>query len=204
MKRLDHRMCAGMALTNVPPMSFHHAASRFLVLSALATVMVTFVVRGQELRESDAQTLSQEAYDALHRGNAALPVRACRQLAEAYPGSVATRANLATALGARARVDEARAQYQMALKEGPANPALRFNLALACFRKGDYAQAAQRCAAIHNEEPTNVRVATLLANCELHLHQVDEAISLLEPLEKGNPDKVAKGTAAVPLRRCGG
>jgi len=79
-------------------MSFHHAASRFLVLSALATVMVTFVVRGQEPRESDAQTLSQEAYDALQRGNAALPVREYRQLLEAYPETVAARANLATAL----------------------------------------------------------------------------------------------------------
>jgi tetratricopeptide (TPR) repeat protein len=171
-------------------MSFQHPAQRAFVVSVLATVMVTFVIRGQDLREPDSQTLSQEAYEALQRGNAALAVREYHQLLEVHPESVAARANLATALVSLGRFDEAIAQYQMALKEEPGNPSLRFNLALACFRKGDYMQAAQRFAAIHDREPVNVHVATLLANCELHLRQVDQVISLLEPLEKANPDNL--------------
>lgn len=171
-------------------MSFHHPASRFLVLSALATVMVAFVVRGQELREPDAQALSQEAYEALRRGNPALAAREYRQLLEAHPEMVAARANLAAALVSLGRFDEAIAQYQTALKEEPGNRSLQFDLAIAYFRKGDYMQAAQRFAAIHDREPANVRVATLLANCELHLRQVDQAILLLEPLEEANPDNL--------------
>ena len=171
-------------------MSFHHPASRFLVLSALATVMVAFVVRGQELRESDAQTLSQEAYEALRRGHPALAAREYRQLLEAHPEIVAARANLAAALVSLGRFDEAIAQYQTALKEEPGNRSLQFDLAIAYFRKGDYLQAAQRFAAIHDREPANVRVATLLANCELHLRQVDQAILLLEPLEEANSDNL--------------
>jgi tetratricopeptide (TPR) repeat protein len=171
-------------------MSFHHPASRALVVSVLATMMVTFVLRGQDLREPDAQALSQEAYETLQKGNAALAVREYRQLLEVHPEIVAARANLATALVSLGRFDEAIAQYQMALKEEPGSPSLRFNLALTCFRKGDYVQAAQWFAAIHDREPANVRVAALLANCELHLRQVDQAISLLEPLEKANPDNL--------------
>lgn len=171
-------------------MSFHHPASRFLVLSALATVMVAVVVRGQELREPDAQALSQEAYEALRRGNPALAAREYRQLLEAHPEMVAARANLAAALVSLGRFDEAIAQYQTALKEEPGNRSLQFDLAIAYFRKGDYMQAAQRFAAIHDREPANVRVATLLANCELHLRQVDQAILLLEPLEEANPDNL--------------
>ncbi|HEV2246488.1 MAG TPA: tetratricopeptide repeat protein, partial [Terriglobia bacterium] len=171
-------------------MPFHHPALRSLAVSVLAALMVTLAVHAQEPREPDAQTLSQEARDALQRGNAALAVREYRQLLEAHPEMVAARANLAAALASLGRFDDAIAQYQMALKEEPGNPSVLFNLALTCFRKGDYMQAAQRFAAIHNEEPTNARVATLLANCELHLRRVDQAISLLQPLEKANPDNL--------------
>ncbi|TAM84327.1 MAG: tetratricopeptide repeat protein [Acidobacteria bacterium] len=171
-------------------MSFRHLPSRALIASVLATVMVSFALRGQDLREADAQAMSQEAYEALQRGNAALAVREYRQLLEAHPEMVAARANLATALVSLGRFDEAIAQYQMALKEEPDNSSLRFNLALACFRKGDYLQAAQRFGTIHNGEPNNVRIATLLANCELHLRQVAQAIALLKPLEKSHPNNL--------------
>lgn len=171
-------------------MLFHHPALRGLAVSVLTALTVTLAVRGQELRESDAQTLSQEAYEALKRGNAALAVREYRQLLEAHPEMMAARANLAAALVSLGRFDDAIAEYQKALKEEPGNPALLFNVALTYFRKGDYAQAAQQFAAIHDSEPANVRVATMLANCELHLRQTDQAILLLEPLEKANPDNL--------------
>ncbi|HEX5413685.1 MAG TPA: tetratricopeptide repeat protein [Terriglobia bacterium] len=171
-------------------MSFHRPASRALALAVIATVMVSAVLCGQDRRELDVQALSQDADEALQRGNAALAAREYRQLLDAHPELVAARANLAAALVSLGCFDEAIAQYQMALKEEPANPSLRFNLALACFRKGDYAQAAQRFAEIHDRDPANVRVATLLANCELHLHLVNEAVSLLDPLEKVNPDNL--------------
>lgn len=171
-------------------MSFHRPASRALALAVIATAMVSAVLCGQDRRELDVQALSQEAYEALQRGNAALAAREYRQLLEAHPEIVAARGNLAAALVSLGRFDEAIAQYQTALKEEPGNRSLQFDLAIAYFRKGDYVQAAQRFAAIHDREPANVRVATLLANCELHLHQVNEAISLLEPLEIANPDNL--------------
>src|SRR5690242_1314389 len=114
-------------------MLFHHPALRGLAVSVLAALTVTLAVRGQELRESDAQTLSQEAYEALKRGNAALAVREYRQLLEAHPEMMAARANLAAALVSLGRFDDAIAEYQKALKEEPGNPALLFNVALTYF-----------------------------------------------------------------------
>ena len=188
-------------------MSFRHRASRNLIVSVLATVMVSLVLHGQDLREPDAQTLAQDAYEALGRGDAAMAVREYRRLLEAHPEMVAARANLATALVSLGRFDEAIAQYQMALKEEPRNGSLQLNLALTCFRKGDYIQASRWFAAIHEKEPANTRVATLLANCELHLRQVDQALSLLEPLEKANPDNLdlewALGMALARAGRAG-
>lgn len=185
-------------------MSCHRPTARTLVVSVLATVMVSFVLRGQDVREPDARTLAQEAYEALHRGDAVLAVREYRRLLEMHPEMVAARGNLASALVSLGRFDEAIAQYEMALKEDPGNQPLRFNLALTCLRKGDYMQAAQRFAAIHDREPANIHVATLLANCELHLRQVDQAISLLEPLDKANPDNLdLEWALGIALARAG-
>lgn len=73
-------------------MSFHHSALRTLAVSVLAPLMVTLAVHAQEPREPDAQILSQEAYEALKKGNAALAVREYRQLLKAHPEMVADRA----------------------------------------------------------------------------------------------------------------
>jgi tetratricopeptide (TPR) repeat protein len=179
-----------MAVKGAVPVSLRLITFQSFRFLALAMVMVTLVLRGQDMQEPDPQTLSREAYESLQNGNAALAVREYRQLLQTHPEIVSARANLATALVSLGRFDEAIAQYQLALKQAPGNPSLRFNLALTYFRKGDFRQAAQGFASIHNTEPGNVRVATLLANCELHLSQAGQAITLLEPLEKTNPDNL--------------
>jgi tetratricopeptide (TPR) repeat protein len=158
--------------------------------SGLAAMMVTVVLCAQNGQEPDPRTLSQEAYESLQKGNAALAVREYREVLRTHPEIVSARANLATALVSLGRFDEAITQYQMALKQEPGNQSLQFNLAFTYFRKSDFVQAAQWFATIHNTEPANVRVATLLANCELHLRQVGQAIALLEPLEKAHPDNL--------------
>lgn len=155
---------------------------------ALASMMVTSALCGQDMQGPDTQTLTQEAHETLQRGNVALAVREYRQLLEAHPEIVTARANLAAALVSLGHFDEAIAQYQRALKEEPHNTLFQFNLALAYFRKGDFTQAAKWFASLREEEPGNVRVATLLANCDLHLGQAGHAIELLAPIERAHAD----------------
>ncbi|HKT12299.1 MAG TPA: tetratricopeptide repeat protein [Terriglobia bacterium] len=179
-----------MATKGVLSVLFRRPGSRVLLGTALALVMVPLVFRGQDMQEPDPQALSQEASEALRQGNAALAVREYRQLLQAHPEMVDARANLAAALVSLGQIDDAIGQYQQALKESPDNSSLRFNLGVTYFRKGDFRQAARQFALLHHEKPGDVRVATLLANCDLHLGQAGQAIELLGPVEKSHPDNL--------------
>ncbi len=193
-----------MAAKGVLPISLRQLACQSFLLSALVVMMVSPVLRGQDMQEPDPQELSHEANETLQRGDAALAVREYYQLLQTHPEIVTARANLATALVSLGRFDEAITQYQLALKEAPSNSSLRFNLGITYFRKGDFRQATEQFAALYQKDPSNVRVATLLANCELHLSQVAQAIALLEPLEKANPDNLdLEWTLGMALTRAG-
>lgn len=66
----------------------------------------------------------------------------------------------------------------------------RFDRALATFRKRDFVSSAQQFASLHKDEPANVRIATLLGDCYVHLRRYVQAVSLLTPIEKAHPDNL--------------
>ena len=59
--------------------------------------------------------------------------------------------------------------YRAVLNQGPDNPAVRLNLALANYKKGEFSSAAGELTPLQRRQPTDARVATLLGDCFLHL-----------------------------------
>jgi tetratricopeptide (TPR) repeat protein len=149
----------------------------------------------------DPRQLFDEAQAAEQRGDKTLAIQEYKELIQFHPEVVAAHANLAVLLSSLGRYDEAITQYQIALTEAPGSPPLRLNLALAYYKKGDFAGAAAQLAALHAEKPSDVRVATLLGKCEVEMGLVGLALALLEPLEKDNADNLdlewALGTALI-------
>jgi tetratricopeptide (TPR) repeat protein len=156
----------------------------FGALSILTFALLTFA------QGPDPQQLFQEALEAQQRGDAALAVSKYQQLIELHPDIVAAHANLGVVLASLGRYDEAITQYHIALAEAPGDPGLRLDLGLAYYKKGDFAGAAAQFAALHKDDPANVRVTILLGNCQVQLGLIGQAIALLEPLEKANPDNL--------------
>lgn len=126
------------------------------------------------------------ALDAQHRGDNAAAAAQYQVLLRLDPTMTAAHANLAGALVALKRYNEAIAQYKVALKEVPGNRALELALAIAYFRKGDFETAGRKFASLHWDDPTDIRATTLLAECDTHLGRYNEAISLLKPLESAD------------------
>lgn len=131
------------------------------------------------------------ALNAQHRGDNAAAVAQYQALLQLDPTMTAAHANLAGALVALKRYDEAIKQYEIALKEVPGNHALRLALAVAYFAKSDFKAAGRQLASLHADNPADVRVATLLAESDTRIGQYDRAISLLEPLERTNANSLA-------------
>lgn len=147
------------------------------------------------------QEIFEEARKAQKNGNSALAVKKYQQLIKLHPEVVAAHANLAVVLVSLGRFDEAITQYHIALAEAPQSLPLRLDLGLAYYKKGDFAGAAAQFASLHEAQPDSVRVTTLLANCQVQLGLVTQAIALLKPLEKANADNLdlewALGTALI-------
>lgn len=138
----------------------------------------------------DPRQLFQEAQAAQQRGDKELAVSKYQELLRSHPEIVAAHADLAVVLVSLGRYDEAITQYHIALAEAPGSPPLRLNLGLAYYKKGDLAGAAAQFASLHQEQPNNVRISTLLGNCEVQLGLEGQALALLQPLEKANADNL--------------
>lgn len=153
----------------------------------------------------DMEQLFRDAYAAQQRGDAALAVSKYQELLRLQPDMIGAHANLGVVLVSLGRYDEAITQYNIALAEAPGDPALRLDLGLAYFKKGDLAGAAAQFASLHKDDPANVRMATLLGNCQVQLALNAQAIALLEPLEKANSEnldlELALGSAMIRADR---
>ena len=150
---------------------------------------------------TDPQRLFEEAQAAEKNGDKTLAIQKYQELVWIHPEVVSAQANLGVLLSSLERYDEAITQYQIALTEVPGSPPLRLNLALAYYKKKDFAGAAAQLASLNKENPTDVRIAVLLGKCEVELSLVGLALALLEPLEKENADNLdlewALGTALI-------
>ncbi len=111
----------------------------------------------------------------------------------ANPGRAETRSNLGAVLAHLGRFQEAIEQYKVALEAAPAAiaPGLRFNLALAYYKSFQIAEAAVELEALHREQPADMNIALLLADCRLRTAEWKSAIDLLLPLEPSHPENAA-------------
>lgn len=141
-------------------------------------------------QSSNPQQLFHEALAAQQRGDDALAVSKYQEILKRYPDSIEVRANLGAALAKLNRYDEAIEQYRAALAKKE-NAGLRFNLALAYYKKGAWRDAAQQLSSLGAAQPGDARVATLLADCYVNLGQDDKAIAVLTPVEPAHRDDLS-------------
>lgn len=162
-----------------------------LVQRGLACVLMALVFCGAIFaQQPNPHQIFDAALAAQRRGDEALAVSKYRQVIHLRPDLTAAHANLAGALVALGRFNEAIAEYRTALTEVPGNPALELNLAIAYFKKGDTVSAAGLLSALHAADSTNERVAILLGGCDVRLGQDAQAITLLTPFEANNGDNL--------------
>src|SRR5208283_5976111 len=101
--------------------------------------------------------------------DAALAVHDYQELIRLHPDMIEARANLGLALISLGRFDEAIAQYRAALAQAPADHGLRADLAMAYYQKGDLPKAALELSTLHEAEPGNLQIATLLGTCYMRM-----------------------------------
>jgi tetratricopeptide (TPR) repeat protein len=82
--------------------------------------------------------------------------------------------------------DEAIAMYRSALPSLSEKSPVLMNLALAYYKKGDFANANEQLQGLHAAQPREVRTAILLGDTDLRLGKPADAVTLLEPLESDN------------------
>ena len=153
--------------------------------------MAFLIAAGAALAQSSSpEQLFRDAVAAQQRGDDALAVRKYQELLKAYPDSIEVRANLGAALAQLGRYDEAIVEYRAVLAKKD-NAGLRFNLALAYYKKSDWRDAAQQFTALGGAQAGDPRTATLLADCYTHLGQDRQVIAILTPLAAAHPDDLA-------------
>ena len=141
-------------------------------------------------QSSSPDRLFRDAVAAQQHGDDALAVRKYQELLKRYPDAVEVRANLGAALAKLGRYDEAIEEYRAVLAKKD-NPDLRFNLALAYYKKGALREALQQLDTLRRAQPGDTRVATLEADCYARLGQDEQVIAVLTPVEAAHPDDLA-------------
>ena len=121
--------------------------------------------------------------------------------------TVAAHSNLGAAFAHLGRYSEAIEEYQHALRafaEGSDRTEaseIRFNLAVAYYKAGQFRDASREFFALSKSQPDNMNVLTLLADCKLRTGENKKVIELLSPLESTHGDDSALtyllGTALI-------
>lgn len=149
-------------------------------------VLILFLSIFASAQQPGADELLQTAITAQERGDFQTAIQDYRKALELRPDAVEARVNLGAALAHVGQYDEAISMYRSAL------PALRFknavllNLALAYYKKGDFADARQQFETLHAAQPAELRIIILLADTEVKLKDPEDALALLDPLSSVN------------------
>ncbi len=130
------------------------------------------------------EQLFRDAVAAQQRGDDATAIRKYQELLKIRPDVVEAHANLGATLARQGRFDEAIQHYRAALAKAEGNPALRLNLALVYYKKGDLPEAVKQLESL----PANARIATLLGDCYARLGHDEQAVAILKPVEAAQPD----------------
>jgi tetratricopeptide (TPR) repeat protein len=103
-------------------------------LGLAGTLIILALSISGSAQTPEPQQLFREAFEAQQRGDRALAVRKYGEPLQLRPDMFEARANLASALVALGRFDEAIVQYRAALAYAPDNHALHVGLAFAYYR----------------------------------------------------------------------
>lgn len=170
-------------------------AVRFLKLVLSCCIVPVFA------QAQNADQLLRHAIQAQQQGDLTTAIRDYKQLLQLQPGLTEARVNLGAALADSGRFDDAIAQYRLALPGVADKNAVRLNIALAYYKKGDLESAAHELTELHAQKPQNAQIAILLGDSEVRLGRGKEALALLQPMEAANaanPDfEYVLGTALL-------
>jgi tetratricopeptide (TPR) repeat protein len=161
-----------------------------LIAWMIGTVTLILWTGSISAQEADAQRLFQEAVAAQQRGDSVAAVRDYRELLRIHPDAVAMRVNLGATLADLKRFREAIEQYRIVLASEPGNRMARMNLALAYRGNDELANAIKELERLHREDANDGQAVMLLADCLIQSGRHADAISLLAPLEAGQPDNL--------------
>lgn len=132
-----------------------------------------------------ADNLFRQAVTAQQRHDLRTAIEDYRSALALNPEMPEARANLGAALAEAGDLDGAIAEDVRALEHAPDKTAVRMNLALAYYKKGDWLNAHTQFETVHAARPTELTPAMLLGYCEIKLNQPTDAVALLAPLERG-------------------
>ncbi len=139
-----------------------------------------------------------EADDYLRKGIAAQQRSDLNAAIEDYRKALAidpklaeARANLGAALSAAGQFDAAIAGgHQGSGTSAPDKTAVRMNLGLAYYKKGDMENAHTAFEAVHAARPQDVAAAVLLGYTDIKLQKSNDAATMLTPLENGRENNM--------------
>jgi Tfp pilus assembly protein PilF len=117
-------------------------------------------------------------------------IRDYREALKLRPDMVEAKVNLGAALAHTGHFDEAIAMYKSALPSLSFKDPVILNLALAYYKKGDFAAAQAQFEKLHALQPNDTRATILLADTDLRVGKPAETLALLQPLDSTNSDNL--------------
>jgi tetratricopeptide (TPR) repeat protein len=134
---------------------------------------------------ADANDLLRAGLAAQQHGDNASAIEDFRKALVVRPDLLQAHVALGTALIATGQFDAAIDEDLRALDTASDQNAIRLNLALAYYKKGDLAHARQQAETVHQALPQDVPAAVLLSYIYVRLEREADVITLLTPLEPG-------------------
>ncbi len=152
----------------------------------LLSLLLVLLAALASAQQAGPEELLKLAVHEQQSGNLAGAIRHYRQILQMRPGMMVAQVNLGAALSDTGQYDQAIALFIEALLSAPDKKPVRMNLALAYYRKGDFANVRAQLAEVHRLEPGDIKASRLLANVDLQAGRPQEALALLDPLAAAN------------------
>ena len=157
------------------------------MLNAMRTALLLLAISATAAwtQQPDPAQLFQAAAQAQQSGDYSTAISDYQKFLKLEPRVPEAHANLGAALVHEGRFDEGIAQYKLALASMNSS-ALRMNLALAYYKKGDLEDAHHEFEEVRKSEPDNPQLAILLGDTDVRLNHAADAVAMLTPLEAAN------------------
>jgi len=152
----------------------------------VALIVLGLIATGARAQTPSADELLKAAITEQQQGDYQSAIRDYRKALEVRPGMVEAKVNLGAALSRTGQYDEAIAMYESVLPSLTYKAPVILNLGLAYYKKGDFANAHIQFQRVHALQPKNARIAILLGDTDLRLEKPEDAVALMQPLDREN------------------